>query len=184
MKKLALLIFIALLSNEVIYAQTNSLYILGTPNICPANYKGLHDGFTVTHIEREKTPEELLREGKLKYREYCKKVLVDGILSREDRLWLEEQRNLLDLSADVADKILKEVKNNLHRPITMTIAQRIQLDNLKKAIENNILGVKSIANTLSLTKFRSSAVLSEAVKSSPGSSPLDKRISFHTLKIL
>ena len=54
MKKLALLIFIALLSNEVIYAQTNSLYILGTPNICPANYKGLHDGFTVTHIEREK----------------------------------------------------------------------------------------------------------------------------------
>ena len=51
MKKLALLIFIALLSNEVIYAQSNSLYILGTPNICPANYKGLHDGFTVTHIE-------------------------------------------------------------------------------------------------------------------------------------
>ena len=54
MKKLALLIFIALLSNEVTYAQSNSLYILGTPKICPANYKGLHDGFTVTPIEREK----------------------------------------------------------------------------------------------------------------------------------
>ena len=45
MKKLALLIFIALLSNEVIYAQSNSLYILGTPNICPDDEIGVYDGF-------------------------------------------------------------------------------------------------------------------------------------------
>ena len=125
------------------------------------NHKTIYNG-TVAHIEREKTPEELLREGKLKYREYCKKVLADGILSREDRLWLEEQRNLLDLSADVADKILKEVKNNLHRPITMTIAQRIQLDNLKKAIENNM--VDTIKNLIPQIQLIANKIQDEEVQ--------------------
>ena len=125
------------------------------------NHKTIYNG-TVAHIEREKTPEELLREGKRKYRECCKKVLADGILSREDRLWLEEQRNLLDLSADVANKILKEVKSTLHRPISMTIAQRIQLDNLKKAIDNNM--VDTIKNLIPQIQLIANKIQDEEVQ--------------------
>lgn len=125
------------------------------------NHKTIYNG-TVAHIEREKTPEELLREGKLKYRECCKKVLADGILSREERLWLEEQRNLLDLSADVANKILKEVKSTLHRPISMTIAQRIQLDNLKKAIDNNM--VDTIKNLIPQIQLIANKIQDEEVQ--------------------
>ena len=125
------------------------------------NNKTIYNG-TVAHIEREKTPEELLREGKRKYRECCKKVLADGILSREERRWLEEQRNLLDLSADVADKILKEEKNNPHRPIVMTIAQTVQLDNLKTAIENNM--VDTIKNLIPQIQLIANKIQDEEVQ--------------------
>ncbi len=94
----------------------------------------------VTHIEREKTAEELLKERKLKYREACKSVLKDGLLTAEERIWLEEQRVTLDLSAEMASYILKEVSNTHQRTVmSMGTVQRIQFNNLKRAVEGNMV---------------------------------------------
>ena len=117
-------------------------------NISNSNNKtNIYHG-NYTHVEREKTVEEILSEHKLKYRECCKKALTDGggIITREVRLWLEEQRGLLGLSSKVADEILVEVKKIHHRTTHMMMSQRVQLDNLKKAIDANM--VESIKNIL------------------------------------
>ena len=95
---------------------------------------------TVTRVEREKTQEELLKERKLKYRECCKKVLADGLFTNEERIWLEEQRVLLDLSAEMASHILSEVQNTHQKTVmSMGTVQRIQFNNLKRAVEGNMV---------------------------------------------
>ena len=99
-----------------------------------------------THVEREKTAEDILRENKLKYRECCKKVLSDGLITRDERLWLEEQRGLLGIPSQIADEILNEVRNNQKSFVPMSMSQRIQMENLKTAIESNM--VRNIINIL------------------------------------
>ena len=91
-----------------------------------------------------KTKEDLIQEKERQFREHCKKVLADGILTHEDRVWLEEQRLLLDLPEDMAQHILKKLRNINKRSTVMTMAQRIQLDNFKKAISGNM--IESIKN--------------------------------------
>lgn len=93
-----------------------------------------------------KTKEDLIQEKERQFREHCKKVLADGILTYEDRVWLEEQRLLLDLPEDRAQHILKKLRNINKRPTVMTMAQRIQLDNFKKAISGNM--IESIKNQM------------------------------------
>ena len=93
-----------------------------------------------------KTKEDLIQEKERQFREHCKKVLADGILTHEDRVWLEEQRLLLDLPEDRAQYILKKLRNINKRPTVMTMAQRIQLDNFKKAISGNM--IESIKNQM------------------------------------
>lgn len=93
-----------------------------------------------------KTKEDLIHEKEIQFREYCKKVLADGILTHEDRVWLEEQRLLLDLPEDMAQHILKKLRNINKRPTVMTMAQRIQLDNFKKVISGNM--IESIKNQM------------------------------------
>ena len=87
-----------------------------------------------------KTTEELLRDRKLKFRDCCKQVLADGLVTREERLWLEEQRCLLELSAEMADHILSEVNSNHQRTVmTMGTVQRIQFNNFKRSVEGNMV---------------------------------------------
>lgn len=93
-----------------------------------------------------KTKEDLIHEKEIQFREHCKKVLADGILTHEDRVWLEEQRLLLDLPEDMAQHILKKLRNINKRPTVMTMAQRIQLDNFKKVISGNM--IESIKNQM------------------------------------
>ena len=93
-----------------------------------------------------KTTEELLRDRKLKFREYCKQVLADGLITRDEHLWLEEKRGILDLSKDVAERILKDVRNNNSYTSKMMMGQRVQLDNFKKAIHGNM--VDSVRNQM------------------------------------
>lgn len=95
---------------------------------------------TVTKIEREKSQEEILKERKLKFRECCKTVLLDGLLTAEERIWLEEQRVELDLSAEMASHILNEVNSTHQRKVmSMGTVQRIQFNNLKRAVEGNMV---------------------------------------------
>ena len=93
-----------------------------------------------THVEREKTVEEIFRERKLKYRECCKKVFSDGRITRDERNWLNEQRSILELSEEMAHHILNDViSNNQHSVMSMGTVQRIQFNNFKRAIEGNMV---------------------------------------------
>ena len=99
--------------------------------------KHIYNG-NYTKIEREKTAEEILIERKQNFRESCKKVLDDGLLTREDRIWLEEQRSYYGLSAEIADHILNEVSSTHQRSVmSMGTVQRIQFNNFKRAVEGN-----------------------------------------------
>lgn len=99
--------------------------------------KHIYNG-NYTKIEREKTAEEILMERKLNFRDCCKKVLDDGLLTREDRMWLEEQRSYYGLSAEIADHILNEVSSTYQRSVmSMGTVQRIQFNNFKRAVEGN-----------------------------------------------
>ena len=99
--------------------------------------KHIYNG-NYTKIEREKTAEEILIERKQNFRECCKKVLDDGLLTREDRIWLEEQRSYYGLSAEIADHILNEVSSTHQRSVmSMGTVQRIQFNNFKRAVEGN-----------------------------------------------
>lgn len=94
----------------------------------------------ITNVQREKTKEEILIERKSKFREYCKETLNDGLLTREERNWLNEQRSILGLSAEMADHILNDViSNNQHSVMSMGTVQRIQFNNFKRAIEGNMV---------------------------------------------
>ena len=99
--------------------------------------KHIYNG-NYTKIEREKTAEEILIERKQNFRKCCKKVLDDGLLTREDRIWLEEQRSYYGLSAEIADHILNEVSSTHQRSVmSMGTVQRIQFNNFKRAVEGN-----------------------------------------------
>ncbi len=90
-------------------------------------------------FEREKTTEELLREQKLKFREYCKEVLAkDKILNDETNLWLDEQRRYLGLKSEEAAHILNEVKKSIQRSfISMDPLQEKKFNAMKNAIKGN-----------------------------------------------
>ena len=101
--------------------------------------KHIYNG-NYTKIEREKTAEEILIERKQNFRKCCKKVLDDGLLTREDRIWLEEQRSYYGLSAEIADHILNEVSSTHQRSVmSMGTVQRIQFNNFKRAVEGNCI---------------------------------------------
>ena len=108
--------------------------------------KHIYNG-NYTKIEREKTAEEILIERKQNFRKCCKKVLDDGLLTREDRIWLEEQRSYYGLSAEIADHILNEVSSTHQRSVmSMGTVQRIQFNNFKRAVEGN--GVENVKKYL------------------------------------
>lgn len=91
-----------------------------------------------THVEREKTAEEILIERKSKYRSYCKQVISNGPLVHEKKIWLEEQRIELGLSAEMADVILSEVTILRQKPQrNMGQVQRILFDQFKRHVERN-----------------------------------------------
>ena len=119
----------------------SSSHNISNSNNNTTNYssKHIYHG-NYTHVEREKSKEEILIERKSKFREYCKEALNDGLLTREERNWLNEQRSILGLSAEMADHILNDViSNNQHSVMSMGTVQRIQFNNFKRAIEGNMV---------------------------------------------
>ena len=101
--------------------------------------KHIYNG-NYTKIEREKTAEEILIERKQNFRKCCKKVLDDGPLTREDRIWLEEQRHLYGLDKESADYILNEESSlQQYSPKKMGQREFIKFNNFKHYVQGNMV---------------------------------------------
>ena len=94
-------------------------------------------------FERSKTvksQEEILLERRLRYRECCKQIMSDGIITTEERYWLEEQRVNIGVSSEDALSILKDVQNlSRNNVMSMGTVQRVQLNNFRSAVEGNMV---------------------------------------------
>lgn len=120
------------------HSTANSNNTSNSHNVTTTN-QHIYNG-NYTHIEREKTEQELQHEKELKYRECCKKVLADGLTTIDEHEWLDEQRTILGLTSEHAHRIFKELSNNHQRQLmNMGTVQRIQFNNFKKAVEGNMV---------------------------------------------
>ena len=92
----------------------------------------------VTHVERDKTEEELKWERLGKYRKFCQEVCKDGILTRDEVSWLEEKRGELNLTQQDAEAVLNEVRNSQKKTVrTLNVPQKAQFDHFVKSIKVN-----------------------------------------------
>ena len=92
-----------------------------------------------TGYAQQKSDVQILSEKKLQYRKCCEEKLSDGILTYDERRWLEKKRSELDLSKDIAEMILNEVKVQSHNAPREVIpnVHKLRLDKLKGNIESN-----------------------------------------------
>ena len=94
----------------------------------------------ITHIEREKTLEELKHEKELAYREECLKVYSNGIMTSDGKRKLDDLRYQLGLDESFANKILSEVTKHLERKSSsLSPVHQITYGNIKTAIIANRL---------------------------------------------
>ena len=75
----------------------------------------VHITNTTTHIERNKTDEELKAEARSNYRDLCKKALADGIITDEEAVLLEDARIKYDLSQQEAKELMDLAKAAVKR---------------------------------------------------------------------
>lgn len=68
-----------------------------------------------THIERQKNADELKAEALGQYRQLCKQVLDDGIVTNEERSLLEDARVRLGITAEDAQQTFDAVKAGMTR---------------------------------------------------------------------
>lgn len=96
----------------------------------------------ITHIERNKSSEELLHEKKLAYRKACQDAFSYGVLSSDESKKLEEYRNTLGLDTETAKRIFTDVRSNSSRKYaTLGPVQQIAFDKIKSAISQNQVDV-------------------------------------------
>ena len=75
----------------------------------------VHITNTTTHIERNKTNEELKAEARSAYRNLCKTALTDGIISDEEAVLLEDARIKYGLSKEEAKELMELAKAAIKR---------------------------------------------------------------------
>lgn len=87
-----------------------------------------------THIERNKTDKELNNEAEAQYRELCKAVLADGIITLEETNTLKDAQTRLGLSDTQASKILEIVKAGMKRSSKNVLGkiQQVSLNQILK----------------------------------------------------
>ena len=68
-----------------------------------------------THIERQKNADELKAEALGQYRQLCKQVLDDGIVTNEERSLLEDARVRLGITAEDAQQTFDAAKAGMTR---------------------------------------------------------------------
>lgn len=93
----------------------------------------------VTHIERNKSDKELNNEAEAEYRELCKEVLADGIITREENNQLRDAQTRLGLSDEQAEKILAITKAGMQR------SSKSELGKIQKVTLNQILKLRDSA---------------------------------------
>ena len=75
----------------------------------------VHITNTTTHIERNKTDEELRAEARSAYRDLCKTALTDGIITEEEAVLLEDARIKYGLSKEEAKELMDLAKAAVKR---------------------------------------------------------------------
>ena len=75
----------------------------------------VHITNTTTHIERNKTDEELKAEARSAYRDLCKTALADGIVSEDEAVMLEDARIKYNLTKDEARELMDLAKAAIKR---------------------------------------------------------------------
>lgn len=94
----------------------------------------------ITHVEREKTPEEIKHEKELTFREECINVYSNGIMTSEDKRKLEDLQYSLGLDETSASRIIAEVAKRTERKSTsLSPVHQITFNNIKTAINANRL---------------------------------------------
>lgn len=94
----------------------------------------------ITQVEREKTPEELKHEKELAYREACKEVYNNGIMTSEQKRKLEDLQFRLGLDENSAAKIISETaKRSERKSASLSPVHQITFNNIKTAIKANRL---------------------------------------------
>ena len=75
----------------------------------------VHITNSTTHIERNKTEEELKAEARSAYRDLCKTALADGIITDEEAVLLEDARIKYDLTKEEARELMDLAKAAVKR---------------------------------------------------------------------
>ena len=113
---------------------------LGTANAIDGNVTTtVTKGDTNITVEtKELSDAERLRRNRAAYHSRCSELVKDGFVSSEAIKELNAFREELGLHKDIADYILKEVKEQtVQKHIVLSNAERISLESIRSAIERN-----------------------------------------------
>lgn len=92
----------------------------------------------ITHVEREKHPEEIRRENIQHFRTACQDVFADGIQTSEEKRHLDELKFRLGLDDETAAHIIDDVRaKSVRKSTTLGPVQQITFNNIKSAIRGN-----------------------------------------------
>ncbi len=94
----------------------------------------------ITHVERDKTPEEVKHEKEQNFREVCLKVYSNGIVTSVEKRKLEDLQYRLGLDENSANRILSEVAKRAERKSSSLLpVHQITYNNIKTSITANRL---------------------------------------------
>lgn len=94
----------------------------------------------ITHVERDKSPEELKHERELEFRKACQEAYANGILTNESKVKLENIKHALNIEDTDAFRIIADVSNQIKKRYDqLTPRHQSTLRNTKTAIVNNRL---------------------------------------------
>lgn len=96
----------------------------------------------ITHVEREKSKEERLLEGKQAFREACKQAFTNGMCTSEEKRRLDDLRFKLGLDDETSAQIFENVRMSIQRKsVVLGPIQKMTFEKIKSAILNNKLDI-------------------------------------------
>ena len=96
----------------------------------------------ITKIEREKSPEEIRHENELQFREACKEVYLDRIMTSEEKRRLDDLQAKLGIDEETAARIISDVsRKSVRKSAILSPVHAISFNNIKTAIIGNNLKV-------------------------------------------
>ena len=117
-------------TNNTVNTTTN---IIDSHNITTNNF---------TKIEKEKRPEEIRHENELIFREACKEVYSDRIMTSEEKRRLDDLQAKLGIDEETAARIISDVsRKSVRKSAILSPVHAISFNNIKTAIIGNNLNV-------------------------------------------